>query len=52
MVQRVAYGLRQWNWQLMAISTADGCEFVVRDCIHTMTEVLRADHGRIKTARP
>jgi transposase InsO family protein len=52
LARRVASDLRQRNWQLKAISSDNGSEFVARDFTHTVTEVLKAQHRRIKAGRP
>jgi transposase InsO family protein len=52
LARRVAYDLRQRNWQLKAISSDNGSEFVSRDFVRTVTDELGAKHRRIKAGRP
>jgi transposase InsO family protein len=52
LARRVAYELGQRGWRLGAISTDNGSEFASVQFVHTVVDVLGADHRRIKAGRP
>lgn len=52
LARRVAYDLKARGWRLEAITTDNGSEFVSHDFSHTVTNLLGAEHRRIKAGRP
>ena len=52
LARHVARDLSRRGWKLEAVSSDNGSEFASREFVHTVVDVLGAEHRRIKAGRP